>query len=133
VSDATTIWLFRERHVKAKVIDQLFARFNATLMDQGYLAMGGQIIDATVVPTLKQHNTETGKAAIGKGRVPENRKPTNVRQKDCDARWSIHGKARQRPVKDVLDPENIARSVWADAAYRSAKMSALSAAPSSNQ
>ena len=48
VPDATTVWLFRERLVQAKAIDKLFARFDAALTDRGYLAMGGQIIDATV-------------------------------------------------------------------------------------
>ena len=33
-------------------------RFDAALTDRGYLAMGGQIIDATVVPAPKQRNTE---------------------------------------------------------------------------
>ena len=41
VTDATTVWLFRERLVKAKAIDKLFARFDVTLKDRGYLAMGG--------------------------------------------------------------------------------------------
>ncbi len=50
VSDATTGWLFREWLVKAKSIDRLFVRFDAALTDRGYLAMGGQIIDATVAP-----------------------------------------------------------------------------------
>ena len=48
VPDATTVWLFRERLVTAKAIDRLFARFDAALKDRGYLAMGGQIIDAAV-------------------------------------------------------------------------------------
>ena len=47
VPDATTVWLFRERMVQAKGIDKLFARFDAALTDRGYLAMAGQIIDAT--------------------------------------------------------------------------------------
>jgi IS5 family transposase len=54
VPDATTVWLFRKRLVKAKAIDRLFARFDAALTYRGYLAMGGQIIDATVVPAPKQ-------------------------------------------------------------------------------
>lgn len=58
VPDATTVWLFRERLVQAKAIDRLFARFDVALKDRGYLAMGGQIIDATVVPAPKQRNTE---------------------------------------------------------------------------
>ena len=71
VPDATTVWLFRERLVKAKAIDRLFARFDAALTDRGYLAMGGQIIDATVVPAPKQRNTEAEKTAIKEGKIPE--------------------------------------------------------------
>lgn len=50
------MWLFRERLVEAKAIDALFAR--AVLEDRGYLAMGGQIIDASVAPAPGQRNTE---------------------------------------------------------------------------
>jgi hypothetical protein len=31
VAEATTVWLFRERLVQAKAIDQRFARFDALL------------------------------------------------------------------------------------------------------
>lgn len=96
VPDATTVWLFRERLVQAKAIDRLFARFifacfNAALRDRGYLAMGGQILDATIVPAPRQRNTEEEKAAIKEGRVPEawKGKPAKVRQKDRDARWTV--------------------------------------------
>ncbi len=53
--------------------------------------MGGQIIDATVVPAPKQRNTEAEKAAIKEGRVPEawQAKSARLRQKDHDARWSV--------------------------------------------
>jgi IS5 family transposase len=105
VPDATTVWLFRERLVKAKAIDRLFARFDAALTDRGYLAMGGQIIDATVVPAPRQRNTEAEKAAIKEGRVPEawQAKPARLRQKDRDARWSVkYTKAR---VKEGADPK----------------------------
>jgi len=71
VPDATTVWLFRERLVKAGAIERLFARFDAALTDRGYLAMGGQIIDATVVPAPKQRNTEDEKVAIKQGKIPE--------------------------------------------------------------
>jgi transposase, IS5 family len=97
VPDATTVWLFRERLVQAKAIDRLFARFDAALKDRGYLAMGGQIIDATVVPAPKQRNTEAEKIAIKEGRVPEDWKPARARQRDRDARWSIkYSKAKIR-------------------------------------
>jgi transposase, IS5 family len=105
VPDATTVWLFRERLVKAKAIDKLFARFDAALTERGYLAMGGQIIDATVVPTPKQRNTEAEKAAIKEGRVPEDwqAKPAKLRQKDRDARWSV--KYTKAKVKEGADPK----------------------------
>jgi transposase, IS5 family len=104
VPDATTVWLFRERLVKAKAIDQLFARFDAALTDRGYLAMGGQIIDATVVPAPKQRNTQAEKAAIKEGRVPEawKAKPAKLRQKDRDARWSV--KYTKAKIKEGADP-----------------------------
>lgn len=105
VPDTTTVWLFRERLVKAKAIDRLFARFDAALTARGYLAMGGQIIEAAVVPAPKQRNTEAEKAAIKEGRLPEHwkEKPAKLRQKDRDARWSVqYTKAK---VKEGADPK----------------------------
>jgi len=104
VPDATTVWLFREQLVKAKAIDKLFVRFDAALTDRGYLAMGGQIVDATVVPAPKQRNTEDEKAAIKEGKIPERwkEKPAKVRQKDRDARWTV--KYSKAKVKEGADP-----------------------------
>jgi IS5 family transposase len=105
VPDATTVWLFRERLVQAKAIDKLFARFDAALTDRGYLAMGGQIIDATVVPAPKQRNTEEEKATIKEGHIPETwkAKPARLHQKDRDARWSV--KYTKAKVKEGADPK----------------------------
>ncbi len=47
VPDARTIWLFREKLTKAEAIKPLFERFDAALRAAGYIAMGGQIVDAT--------------------------------------------------------------------------------------
>jgi IS5 family transposase len=106
VPDATTVWLFREKLVQAKAIDKLFARFDAVLSDRGYLAMGGQIIDATVVPAPRQRNTEEEKAAIKQGKIPERWKerPAKLRQKDRDARWTV--KYSKAKVKEGADPES---------------------------
>lgn len=104
VPDATTVWLFRERLVQAKAIDKLFTRFDAALKDRGYLAMGGQIIDATVVPAPKQRNTEAEKAAIKEDRMPDDWKPAKVRQKDLDVRWSI--KYSKAKVREGADPKS---------------------------
>ena len=49
VPDAKTIWLYRDRLADADVVDGLFADFDGYLKDQGYLAMGDQIIDASIV------------------------------------------------------------------------------------
>ena len=50
VPDATTIWLFREALAQAGLINKLFERFGRHLEAAGYIARGGQIIDATIVP-----------------------------------------------------------------------------------
>jgi len=42
VPDAMTVWPFRERLVKAKVIDRLFARFDAALTDRGISPWAGK-------------------------------------------------------------------------------------------
>jgi IS5 family transposase len=95
--------LFRERLVKVRAIDKLFARFDAALRDRGYLATGGQILDATIVPTPRQRNTEEEKATIKDGRIPETWKPAKARQKDRDARWTI--KYTEAKVKEGAGPE----------------------------
>ena len=104
VPDATTVWLFRERLVKAGAIDSLFARFDAALTERGFVAMGGQIIDATVVPAPRQRNSDGEKKDIREGRIPADWKgrPAKLRQKDRDARWSL--KYSKAKVNDDADP-----------------------------
>jgi transposase len=62
VPDAKTIWVFREQLVQVRAVEKLFARFDKHLAKAGYLAMGGQIVDATVVAAPKQRNTDAEKA-----------------------------------------------------------------------
>ena len=91
VPDARTIWLFREKLTKADAIKTLFERFDAALRQAGYIAMGGQIVDASLIAAPKQRNTEDEKAALKQGRIPETwkAKPAKLRQKDRDARWTV--------------------------------------------
>lgn len=75
VPDARTIWLFQERLTRAEIegrpaVEVLFARFDAALRAAGYLAMSGQIVDATLVAAPRQRNTEAEKAEIKAGRIP---------------------------------------------------------------
>jgi IS5 family transposase len=62
VPDAKTIWLYREQLKRAGAIEKLFRRFDEVLTAKGYLAMGGQIIDATVVAAPKQKLSADEKA-----------------------------------------------------------------------
>ena len=91
VPDANTIWSFREALKKAGAIDVLFKRFDEALRREGFLAMSGQIVDATIVVAPKQRNTIEEKAAIKEGRVPDDwkDKPAKLAQKDRDARWTV--------------------------------------------
>lgn len=99
VPDAKTIWLFREHLTQAGAVENLFARFDKHLTRSGYLAMGGQIVDATVVAAPKQRNTDREKADIKAGKVPQawKDKSAKLRQKDRDARWTVkYSKAKPR-------------------------------------
>ena len=109
VPDAKTIWLFREHLTQARAVETLFARFDRHLARVGYLAMGGQIVDATIVAAPKQRNTDAEKADIKAGKVPDawKDKPAKLRQKDRDARWTVKfskakvaedGKTQQRDI-----------------------------------
>ena len=112
VPDARTIWLFREKLTRAGAIKPLFERFEAALREAGYIAMGGQIVDACLVAAPKQRNTLEEKAAIKEGRILEAWKanPAKLQQKDRDARWTVKfSKAKERadgskPAVDIAIP-----------------------------
>ena len=155
VPDAKTVWLYREQLTQAGVIEALFETFDGYLKDQGSLAMGGQIIDASIAAVPKQRNSREENARIKAGETPAGweDKPAKRRQKDVEARWTKkHGRShygyknhvnvdrRHKLVRryhvsdaaehdsqvldDILDGDNTALGVWADSAYRSAKIEA---------
>ena len=101
VPDAKTIWLFREHLTQARAVENLFARFDKHLAKAGYLAMGGQIVDATIVAAPKQRNSDGEKTDIKAGKVPDawRDKPAKLRQKDRDARWTVKF-SKAKPVED---------------------------------
>jgi hypothetical protein len=95
-----------------KAIEKLFVLFGTALKDRVYPAMGGQIIDATVVPAPKQRNTEAENAVIKEGRVPKVWKPTKARQKDRNSRWSIkYSKAKVRKGADPKAAKPVDRAI----------------------
>lgn len=72
VPDRTTIWLFREALATAGAMEGLFARFDADLKERGYFALGGQIVDASIVEAPKQRLIREEK----RGRVKAKPGPT---------------------------------------------------------
>jgi transposase, IS5 family len=114
VPDAKTIWLFRELLIEAGALQKLFDLFDERLSEKGYLAMGGQIVDATVVEAPRQRNTDEEKREIKEGRVPEEWKdqPHKLAQKDMDARWTLK-RGRAKPATgDKPKPVAIAIPVF---------------------
>ncbi|WP_028585073.1 IS5 family transposase, partial [Desulfogranum mediterraneum] len=146
VPDATTIWRFREDLIEAGIVEQLFSTFDAHLRDSGFVAMKGQIVDASIINAPKQRNSRDENSQIKQGNIPD--WPANKqRQKDVDARWTKkngktyygyknhisvdvkHKLIRSYCVTDAalhdsqvfeqLLTDNTSKDRWADSAYRS--------------
>ena len=106
VPDANTIWTFREALTRATLegrsaIEVLFSAYEAALTRAGFLAMGGQIIDASIIAAPKQRNTDAEKREIKEGRIPPEwrAKPAKLAQKDRDARWTVKW-SKAKPADD---------------------------------
>jgi transposase, IS5 family len=94
ISDRTTFWTFRERLLAAGASETIFEAANRELDKHGYLARGGQIIDASIVPAPKQRLPKEQKALIKDQAMPIDWSPAKRRQKDIDAtRAKKHGKS----------------------------------------
>ena len=155
IPDATTLWLFREKLAKAEMIEKLFDRFDQHLAAKGYMARGGQIIDASIAPADQQETRKSAMNDMQAGRTPAGwkQKPAKVRQKDRDARWTkkhgrsffgyknhVNADAKHKLIRhyavtdaavhdsqeldELLDTGNTCNDVFADSAYRSAKIEA---------
>lgn len=110
VPDANTLWDFREALIAAGAFDRLFARLDQAITEAGYLAMSGQILDATLITAPKQRNLDDEKAQIKAGKSgaeiwPE--KPAKAAQKDVDARWTVKF-AKAKPAADGAPQIDIA-------------------------
>ncbi|MFZ6765213.1 IS5 family transposase [Pseudoroseomonas sp. WGS1072] len=97
VPDTKTIWLYREQLKQADAINRLFRRFDEVLAAKGYLAMGGQIIDATLIAAPHQKLTLEEKATIREGGTPADWSRAKRAKKDRDAQWTLkRGRARPK-------------------------------------
>lgn len=104
VPDATTIWLFRKQLTDQGLIELLFEQFDGYLIEQGYAAKGGQIVDATLIPVPKQHNSEQDNEQLKQGKIPQDWQdnPHRCSQKDTDARWTKKGNKSYFGYKDHI-------------------------------
>lgn len=147
IPDRTTVWTFENRIGEAGA-KALFDGVTAQLLNQGFIARGGQIIDATLVPAPRQHNSRGEQALIEQGAMPADWAPAKRRQKDIDATWTKkHGKSHfgyklsvnvdkkykiirrietgtaathdSQHFEQVFDGGNTSRDVYADRAYPS--------------
>lgn len=147
IPDRTTVWTFENRIGEAGA-KAIFDGVTSQLLKKGFIARGGQIIDATLVPAPKQHFTKDDKAMLKEEALPADWKPAKRRQKDLDATWTKkHGKSHhgyklsvnvdkkhkfiRKIVTDtasthdsqhfdaVIDPANTSRDVYADRGYPS--------------
>lgn len=146
VPDAKTVWVWRERLKAQDLIGDISEAVGRQLARAGFIARGGQIIDASVVSAPIQRNTREENAAIGQGEVPSDWNAAKRAQKDVEARWTHkHGKnyygyklhantdrrwgfIRRAEVsvasvndttvfESLLDDTNTNRSVYADRGY----------------
>jgi IS5 family transposase len=93
IPDRTTIWTFENRLGQAGA-NQLFKALDSQLNQQGYIARGRQIIDASLIPAPKQKMTKKEKALIKQNATPADWSPAKRRQKDLDASWTKkHGQS----------------------------------------
>lgn len=98
--DAKTLWLYRER-IKHSLHDNIFGWFAGQIEKAGYIAKGGQIVDATFVPTHKP----TGKH---KKQFAEETPltPSQARQLDGDATFTKKGKKTYHGYKNHIQVDN---------------------------
>jgi transposase, IS5 family len=108
VPDAKTIWLFREQLTKAGAIERLFQRFDAALRNAGYLAMGGQIVDATIIQARRPRLSTDEKATVKGGGIPDGWSQAKRAQMDTDGRWTL--KRGRRRSAERGEPHERSRS-----------------------
>ncbi len=147
IPDRTTVWTFENRIGEAGA-KALFDGMKGQLLAKGFIARGGQIIDATLVPAPKQHLSKEEKELVGEGATPADWAPAKRRQKDTEATWTKkHGKShfgiklsvnvdkKYKVIRKietgtasthdtqhfdaVLDGSNTSRDVYADRGYPS--------------
>lgn len=74
--------------IQAGASESVVDAVNRQLARHGYMARGGQMIDASIVQGPRQSLSKEEKAIVSEGAMPADWKPAKRRQKDADARWT---------------------------------------------
>jgi hypothetical protein len=97
-----SIWLFREQLTRAGAVERLSARFDRVLRKAGYLAMGGQIVNATIIEARRPRLTRSEKATIKGWRRPSGWPKGKRAQTETEGRWMLRRGRRQSPAPGKL-------------------------------
>ena len=153
VPDRNTVWQFQQR-IGVDGASAIFQGVDIQLQRHGYIARGGQAIDATLVSAPLQHFTKGEKAQLDQGKLPEGWSQARRRQKDLDAthtkkhgkrhhgyKMSISADLKHKFIRkietgtasehdsthfdQVLDQDNTSKDVYADRGYPSQQRSQM--------
>jgi len=70
IPDRTTIWIFKERLIKASAFSSIFDAVQEQLNAHGYVARAGHMVDTSLVPVPIQHVHKEEKALLKEKAVP---------------------------------------------------------------
>jgi len=118
VPDRNTIWRFAQR-IGVDGATALSQGVDAQLQRHGYIARGGQAIDATLVPAPRQHIGKEDKERLAQGKEPD-WSEAKRRQKDLDATHTKkHGRSHfgyklsvSADLKHGFVRKIVGRSLW---------------------
>ncbi|MEM9099143.1 MAG: transposase [Pseudomonadota bacterium] len=97
--DENTIRLSRSKLTEIGVLKRVMKAFDWQLKKMGNLPMSGQVVDASLVPALKQRNTDAEKDAIKVGKTADEiwpDKPNKACHKDVNARWTLKNRRQDQ-------------------------------------
>ena len=86
--DARTLWHFKNQLAQTGSAADLFAAVQTQLNAAGLIAKGGQMIDATIVPSPRMHFTQQDKQSLAQGKAPQHWSNKQAAHKDTDAHWT---------------------------------------------
>lgn len=105
VPDAKTIWVFREELKKRGLVEKLFDRFGSFLIEKGFHAQKGQIVDASIVKTRVRRDSKENNDKIKNGEEVTDWKLATRAQKDTDASWTLKNHQKHFGYKNHICPD----------------------------